>query len=358
MTSIFQQSASMPRFPSRIYRVLLIGLLVFLASAIGCAEDTKPPSADTRKGLGPYSLVIAEDAGSVTYRNPDGQAVRVQKHPKRTVGLLTSLLSLWYEAGGTAVGRNSTRQFVPETIRDLPTVGTFANLNVERILTLQPDFVISADLGNIRAVSPVLEANGIGLAFFRYNNFYDYRAIFELFGKINGTEARSRDILANVQQRIDGVVDRAGKQPPKRALIMFTTPNIINCELPNSHTGVMLDMLGAENIIQKGASTHSMRVNFSMERIVELDPDVILINTMGDVGQVRDRLARELLENEAWRALRAVRENNIHYLPKTLFLYKPNAQFPRSLEYLAAVLYPEAFPEVNFSTDEIHRQGS
>jgi len=347
------------RRPFLLHRACWIGLPILIAlMAAGCGDASKGGPAGAEKGPSAYSLVIAEDAESVTYRNPDGQAVRIKKHPARTVGLLTSLLALWYEAGGTAVGRNSTRQFVPKSIRGLPSVGTFANLNVERILTLRPDFVISADLGNIRAVTPVLETNGIGFAFFRYNNFYDYLAIFDLFGRVNGTEDRCRDILAGVQRRIDGIVERARRQTPKRALIMFTTPNIINCELSNSHTGVMLDMLGAENIIRQGMTEHSMRVNFSMERIVELDPDIVLVNTMGDVGKVRDRLGRDLLENEAWRALRAVRENHIHFLPKSLFLYKPNADFPRSLEYLAAVLYPEAFPEVDLSAAENHRPGS
>ncbi|MFH1981588.1 MAG: ABC transporter substrate-binding protein [Pseudomonadota bacterium] len=321
---------------SKGWRITIAAILACTIWAAAAGADDAAP--------GDYSLVIAEDATTVTYRNADGQAVQIRKHAKRTVALLTSLLDLWIEAGGTAVGRNSTRQFVPEHLRNLPEVGSFANLNVERLLVLNPDLVISADLGNIRAVMPMLEANHTDIALFDYTNYYDYRAIFELFGKLNGTEARCRAALAGVQKAVDDIVGKVRGLAPPKVLIIFATPNIVNSELPNSNTGVMLEMLGGINIVAHARFGKRMRVNFSLERIVEMDPDLILVNTMGDIGKSKDRLTRDLTENAAWATLRAVRENRIHLLPKELFLYKPNADFPRSLQYLAAIMYPDAFP--------------
>lgn len=320
-------------FQCRLVRAagLLAAVLVFASTLFAAAPDD--------------ALVIGEDDATVTYRNADGQAVTIRKHPKRTVVLLTSLLDLWVEAGGRAVGRNSTRQFVPAHLRELPQVGTFANLNVERVLALRPDLVISADLGNIRMLMPVLAANGIDLALLDYTNYFDYRAIFTLFGRLNGTEAKCRRILDGVQRDVDTIVAKTRGRPSPTVLIVFATPNIINCELPNSHTGVMLEMLGGTNVVAEARFGKRMRVNFSLERIVQRDPDLILVNTMGDIDKSRDRLTRDLSGNAAWATLRAVREGQMHLLPKALFLYKPNADFPRSLRYLAAVIYPDAFPE-------------
>ena len=317
-------------------------MLVAMWAASVVADDAGP---------GTYSLVVSEDVATVTYRNADGQAVRIRKHPERTLGLLTSLLDLWIEAGGTAVGRNSTRQFVPEHLKSLPAVGSFANLNVERILALNPDLVISADLGNIRSVMPVLEANHTDIALLDYTNYYDYKAIFELFGKLNGTEARCRAALTAVQKAVDAIVEKVRGLTPPKVLIIFATPNIINCELPNSNTGVMLEMLGGVNIVAHARFGKRMRVNFSLERIVEMDPDLILVNTMGDIDKSSERLTRDLTENAAWATLRAVRKNRIHLLPKALFLYKPNADFPKSLRYLAAIMYPKVFSATKEAVD-------
>jgi iron complex transport system substrate-binding protein len=41
--------------------------------------------------------------------------------------------------------------------------------------------------------------------------------------------------------------------------------------------------------------------------------------------------------------LRAVRDGRVHYLPKSLFLFKPNAAYPEAVRYLAAIFYPDLF---------------
>jgi iron complex transport system substrate-binding protein len=137
-------------------------------------------------------------------------------------------------------------------------------------------------------------------------------------------------------------------------LIVFTSPNLISCELAESQTGEMVRMLGGVNIIDGSFFKSNSRVNFSLERIALLDPDIILINTMGDVDACKERLLHELAANSAWAALRAVRRGRVHYLPKSLFLYKPSAHYPRAFRYLATILYPEVFgslPAINSSLE-------
>jgi iron complex transport system substrate-binding protein len=81
------------------------------------------------------------------------------------------------------------------------------------------------------------------------------------------------------------------------------------------------------------------KINFSLERIVELDPDIILLNTMGEVDECRDRLRREFESNAAWSSLRAIQNGRFYVLPKQYFLYKPNDKYPEALRYLAGLLY-------------------
>jgi iron complex transport system substrate-binding protein len=290
----------------------------------------------------PASLIVEESAQSITCRLPDGEVSTIPKHPKRTVILLTSLLDLWSEAGGEVVARCAGKMNVPPKALKAPIVGTFNNSNVEKIIAARPDLVISSDVGNFRAIIPILKQNHIPYAYLRYVNYHDYLHIMELFSKLNGTEDKFQAAYLKMTGQVNDIVDQCRKYASPKVLIVFTTSNSVSCELPNSQTGVMLSMLGARNIIPaKYLAESKTRIAFSLERIVELDPDVILLNTMGEVTQCRARLTKEFEMNAAWSTLRAIQKGRFYVLPKEYFLFKPNDAFPEALRHLAAILYPD-----------------
>ena len=146
-----------------------------------------------------------------------------------------------------------------------------------------------------------------------------------------------------MKEQVENTVKKvSGREGPK-VLILFSSSKSVTCELPGALTGDMADMLGAENIVSDIPIEGSTRVQFSMERIVERDPDIILITTMGDVEKCKDRIKEDIESNQAWGALRAVKEGNVYYLPKEFYIYKPNAKYPEAVEYLAKILYPGVY---------------
>jgi len=276
----------------------------------------------------------------VTWQSPDGEQLLLTKKPKRVIVLLTSLLNLWYETGGTAIARCNGNINVPKPALGLPTVGTFNTPNVERIIALEPDLIIASNLPAFRAIMPLLAENQIEYAYFNYINFHDYTRILTLFSKLNQTENLVEFRQNEMNRQIKTIQNRYTGQISPKVLVVFSTTNSVSCELSNSQTGVMLEMLGAKNLISfKFHNPGRTRIHFSLERIVSLNPDIILLNTMGDVAQCRGRLEKEFSENQAWAGLDAIRNKKFYVLPKEYFLYKPNADFPNALDYLAKVLY-------------------
>jgi iron complex transport system substrate-binding protein len=322
-------------FCSALFRFAFLTFFMLL-SLWACNGDSK--NVDVRNV--PKSLIAAETSATVSCRLPDGSLSVLPKHPKRTVVLLTSLLDLWDQTGGEVVGRCVGDLRVPARARKAEVVGSFNNPNVEKIIALEPDLVISSDVGNFRAMIPILEQNDIAYAYFNYVNYHDYRHILDLFARINGTQGQVKTDLENMATEVNGIIQGCAGRTPPRVLVIFTTSNSISCELPGSQAGVMLSLLGAENVIaDRYRLRDKTRVDFSLEKIVQLDPDIILLNTMGDVAECRDRLRKEYETNAAWSTLQAIRNGRFHVLPKEYFLYKPNDEFPEALRYLAALLY-------------------
>ncbi|MFW5901545.1 MAG: hypothetical protein ACOCTS_00745, partial [Thermodesulfobacteriota bacterium] len=118
-------------------------------SGAGHSADSKASekNADTAAGL------VKESEEQVTWRLNDGKAVTLDKHPERPIVLLTSLLNLWYEAGGRAIGRCEGRINVPPEAEDIPVLGKLSSPSLEKIIALEPDLVIGSDLPAFHAIT-------------------------------------------------------------------------------------------------------------------------------------------------------------------------------------------------------------
>jgi iron complex transport system substrate-binding protein len=107
--------------------------------------------------------------------------------------------------------------------------------------------------------------------------------------------------------------------------------------------GEMLADLNTVNISDSALNGEDAKI-FSMEKILEEDPDFIFVQTMGsDMAEIEARLKSDAESNPAWAALTAVESGRYIVLPKDLYLYKPNARYGEAYRGLAEILYPETF---------------
>jgi iron complex transport system substrate-binding protein len=254
---------------------------------------------------------------------------------------MTSILDLWYLAGGTAVARVTGDESVPPEARDIEQVGGFGTPNAERIVALKPDLVIlTSTTSSHRALEGVLKENGIASLYVNYQTYDDFIKYLDLFTRITGREDIFNSRIKGIQDQVDAVVQKVSKQPKPRVLILFATTKSVQSELPLSLVGDMVQILGAENIAADAAVEGAARVDFSMERVIERDPEYILVTTMGDEATVRAKVKQDLESNPAWAQLQAVKNGKVLYLDKELFIYKPNARYAEAVEAMAKILYP------------------
>jgi iron complex transport system substrate-binding protein len=307
------------------------------------AEATLDPSA-TNDLLDEYkSMVLAEDEDTVTLRDERGRVVTLEKKPERVLLLQNTLLDLWYLAGGTAVGRVSGTTSVPESALDLPEVGQTTTPNLELILAQNPDLVVmNAWTASHVELGPVLEQNGIpffytGTSVDPYKNVL--RALY-VFTRLTGDERAYRENVITIDARVQALIQRvAGRQSPS-VLVLFGSSKSVKAEMDNGLVGEMVAMLGGQNVVENVNIEGESKVDFSLEKIVEANPDYILVSTMGDVEAAKDRLQEDIESNEAWSSLTAVQEGRVYFLSKDLYLYKPNARYPEAMQGLLEILYP------------------
>ncbi|GMQ64820.1 ABC transporter substrate-binding protein [Vallitalea maricola] len=291
-------------------------------------------------------FIIEDTDTTITYLNPMGNEQTITKNPKKVVVLMNSILDIWYLAGGEAIARVSGTTNVPDAAKDIEQVGKVNAPSVEKILSLEPDLVIlSSTRSQHVEMEDMLKSNNIECAYVDVsNNPYDrFIDTLRLFTKITGRDDIYNSEVKALKEDINKICDKAKKEEQPNVFILFGSSKYVKAELSTGLVGNMVEMLGANNIITDSPVENSSKVDFSLEKILEKDPDVILVIPMGDLEKVKTRIKDDLESNEAWATLTAVKEGNVHYLPPELFHYKPNARYPEAFEYLAKIFYSQVF---------------
>ena len=281
--------------------------------------------------------------GPYTFTDALGQEITVD-NPQRVVTLMGSFAEIWVLAGGadTLVGTSEdttdNRDLgIPEQAVN---VGTYQNPNMEELLALEPDLVLlSAETvwtDSHVALKDSLAAAEIPAAYFSVTHFEDYLNMLKICTDITGDSAAYEKNGAAVQSQVEQILADTGLEGEPSFLLLITFSGGIRPQSSDSMTGRMLTELGCHNILD---DYPSLLKDFSMEEIIEIDPDYIFVIAMGNSDEETKRALPENVEsNPAWNGLTAVKNGKYILLPREQFLYKPNAKWADSYAYLADVL--------------------
>ena len=310
---------------------LVCGVLL-LVMAAGCGQPAK--QGDTGGKTGAW-LTLTDDAG---------RKVALAKKPERIVVLSTSFLELLYAVDGKAVGRPSSKTVdVPEKAREAAEIGFVYNVNMEKVLSLQPDLVIAFQGINDKLV-PLFESSNIPVLLLKIKGYEDVTAKTKMLSEIAGTPEKGAALISTMDGRIAATIAKL-PATPKKVAILHATAKSVTLELETSIAGDIAKRLKLRNVAASSRPLDSDMDStpYSLETLVEQDPDFILVVTMGQAADIEKRMKADLESNPAWATLRAVRENRTIFLPQELFQLQPGIRMPEAVEYMAKLVYPEVY---------------
>lgn len=335
-------------------RIVLCATAAVLALAlVGCGQqEAAAPAADNTAA--PEQQAPASDAagaddaapGPVTFTDDLGNEVTVD-NPQRVVACMGSFANAWELAGGTLVGvSDDALQAEGFTIAspDVATVGDFASVNLEAIIALDPDFVIMTSGTGGRGgdssqadLRDALVASNIPVAYFEVTTFDDYQRLMETFTAITGREDLYEQNAGAVAAAIEDVKAAVPAGEAPTALVLTTFSGGTRVQSSGTQTGAMLADLGVRNLADEN---RSLLKDFSLEAVIELDPDFIFVIPMGNDAEAATRsLMEATAANPAWEALSAVQNDRYITLDPTLFLSKPNERWDEAYTALFDALY-------------------
>ncbi|RJQ65222.1 MAG: cobalamin-binding protein [Desulfobacteraceae bacterium] len=220
----------------------------------------------------------------------------------------------------------------PPAARKLPQVGSYIQLDVERIAALQPDLVIAIKDGN--PLTTVEQLQAIGLPVYAVNPL-DMQGVMQsmrALGDLLGARAQADAVVGDMQARISKTKARLARTSgrPKVFFQIGVSP-IVSV---GSHTFIhtLIELAGGINV----AAGPTPYPRYSREQIIGLAPEVLVISSMERFAQF-EQVKAEWMQ---WPAIPAVRNKAIFLAPPDLF-ERPSPRLVEALELLVRYLHPQ-----------------
>jgi len=280
------------------------------------------------------SILWAGSAPCGTFKDALGREVVIEKRPMRIVPLAPSLTEILYYLGlgDRVVGVTNHSNYPPEAALK-PSVGSYVNLNVERIITLAPDLVIGTVDGNEKFVIELLEQAGIPVYVVNPRNVRESVETIGLLSEVCGLEKKGESLAQALSARVNHVVEKttASREKPLVFLQIHLHP-VMSVNSRTIHHD-LIRLAGGENMTADEPITYP---RISLEEIIRRKPEVILISSM-ERGGMFERARADWLK---WTSIPAVKNGRVHLIESDL-IDRPSPRIVAGLETMARLIHPE-----------------
>ncbi|MGE6630507.1 ABC transporter substrate-binding protein [Bacillus sp. NPDC077027] len=271
--------------------------------------------------------------GSLQIKDFSDRTLSFDSTPKRIVALSTGDMSIVYALGEKVVGRPSAD--LPASLKkasDIQEVGTTHQFDLELITSLQPDVVLGHEQLNAKDVASI-EGIGSQMLLTSVNSVKDIQRQITLFGDLLDKEKKAKALNEKIEQRMLGVQK---SKKAIRTLVVYGAPGTYMAALPNSLSGNLLELAGGANIAadEPALEQFPQYAQINAEKVIEADPDLILLMTHSNPKDVKAGFISEMKQNAAWHDVTAVKEGRIEILPNDLFGTNPGIEVMDALDYL------------------------
>lgn len=267
-----------------------------------------------------------------------------QASPTRIVSLVPAVTEILFAIGaGPQVVAVSTYDDFPEPVKALPRVGALLDPDVERILALRPQLVIS--YGSQTDLQAQLGRARISVYDYRHAGLAGILATIRDVGRVSGRPSDGERLARDLEARLDGIRTRMkGRRRPRTLLVFGRDPTTLRGIYVSGGRGFLHDMLevaGGENVF---ADIDREGVQPSQETLLMRAPDVILEVRASSTAAQRDAAAEV---HKAWAPLAsipAVRDGRIYFVIGA-YTVVPGPRVAQAAEAFARALHPEAEAE-------------
>ncbi len=257
-----------------------------------------------------------------------GNSAVIESEPKRIVSCAPNITELLFELGEgvRVVGRTDYCNY-PTEVSGVESVGSIDVPSIESIVALEPDLVIASSIFTESSYDALTD---LGIPVVVFHEEYDIDGVQSMIrsvGEIINRGAEAEELIGDMDERVQAAV--ASIEDKERPTVYYAVSfGEYGDYTAGGDTFVhnMIETAGGDNIAADISGW-----SFSVEKLIEADPDVILVNQY---------MLEEFIATEPYSGLSAVQNGRIYGIDADL-IERQGYRNVEGIELLISLFYPE-----------------
>ncbi|WP_424893149.1 ABC transporter substrate-binding protein [Streptomyces sp. XH2] len=297
--------------PHRLRRVpaALLAVIIGAAALTACGDEDKAKGEDKAGSAGAaFPRTVTHAMGTT----------EIKKKPQRVVVLDTGELDDVTMLGITPVGAVSPHmkteggfpQYLAAKTKDTKDVGPMAEPNIERIISLKPDLILSSKVRHAKVYDRL---KGIAPTVFTETTGAPWKENLKVHAKALGLEKEAETALGSYQKRAEALGEEIRKKNngtmPTASVVRFVAgPTRLYQKA--SFSGIVL----ADTGLRRPASqdVDAAMTDVSPEQIDKADADLVFVTVADDPKKTQQGAVQD---NPLWKGLGAVKNDKVFQVP-------------------------------------------
>lgn len=236
------------------------------------------------------------------------------------------------------VGVPTTKMTLPEKLKGLPEVGQAMSPDLEIVASLEPDVFVMDNMFKEK-VEESMKKYDLDTFYFDTSTYTNFLTSIEKLGAKIGQEKEATKVINELKDVEKEAVKNKKGEAPKVAIIFGGGENFM-LATESSYLGDLVKTVGAKNITNNlDTSVKSPYIQFSLEQILEQNPDYILRFAHGEIEQTKKAFDSAFDKNPAYKELDAVKNNKVIDLDPSIFNVSANLQVKEAIKTLGETFH-------------------
>jgi iron complex transport system substrate-binding protein len=270
---------------------------------------------------------------AAVFRDSLGRSVTVNSFPKRIVSLAPNITEMIYFLGlGERLVGVTRFSYFPKEAQKKPKVGVYTDVNIEKVVTLNPDLVIATADGNKKEDVEMLEEAGIPVYVVNPRKVYQVLDTIERLGTLCGVTDRANHLVNCLRERVAKIMKAVRDCERPLILLVINMKPLMSVNQSTIHHDI-IQLAGGRNMTGDQPITYP---KLGMEEVIKKGPDAIIISSMEREREF-EKVRKEWFQ---WPTLPAVKKGRVYCIDSDL-IDRPAPRIVIGLEEMAKLIHPE-----------------
>ena len=251
-------------------------------------------------------------------------------NPKKIISLSPAITESIYLLGaGDRLIANTIYCTRPEDAKTKEKVGTLLELNIEKIVSLNPDLILASSLTRPKELEKLRKLGFNVVQFLYAKSFDEICNQFIYLGELIGKKEKAQDIIKDTKSQVQKIKAVTASLPGKKIFVQVGVKPLFTVS-KDTFINDFIEFSGGINI-----ASDSKAGIYSREKVIASNPDIIIIVLMGIEGDKE----KGIWQN--YNSINAVKNNDIYLIDSYEVCSPTPIIFSNTLKKFIKIIHPE-----------------